>query len=118
MRKIIMVCSVLALSIMFQVNTLSAQSVSGNTTTTVKLDEATQQQVDMATAQLAKDQEQLTKESAKYEKEKAKFDAKKAKMTPAKKAKAQEGLNGVLNEMGKLKERIATNQALVEKYKQ
>jgi len=122
MKKTVIILGVLIGGIIAPSTGLFAQLTStppaAAPTTPVQLDEKTQQKVDKAKADLAKDQEKLTKTTASYEKEMDKFEKEqtKGKLSPDKISKEKKSLSKTEKDIAKLKKNIADNQALIDKY--
>jgi ATP-dependent Clp protease ATP-binding subunit ClpA len=120
MKKQLMLICVLAASYMIQSAGLVAQvMVSDSMVTQANLDEKTQKKVDNAKADMANDQKQLTKEMTSYEKDKKKFekDKRAGKLSPQDEDKSEKKLMKAESDISKLKDKIAKNQAFLDKYK-
>jgi hypothetical protein len=97
---------------------LSAQNNADPTLSSVVLDDKAQKKVDQARVDLAKNQQKLNKEIVNYEKAKEKHekDIKLGKLSPDKKEKGERKLTKMNLNIGKLKNKVADNKALLAKY--
>ena len=110
----------LLILILFWIVTTPAVSAQTQTApnTEVVLDAKTQAKVDKIRVSLAKNQQKLNKEMASYEKAKAKYDKDmtSGKLSPRDKEKAEKGFTRDNVQIGKLKQKIADDEASLQKY--
>ena len=118
MKKRVFLVLFFGLSCIIYRSELSAQNNADPTLSSVVLDEKSQKKVDQARVDLAKNQQKLNKEIASYEKAKEKHDKdlKQGKLSPDKKDQGEKKLTKMNLNIGKLKKKVADDQAFLAKY--
>lgn len=118
MKKNAFILLIFGLSCLINISRLSAQTSADPTLSAVVLDDKSQKKVDQAKVDLAKNQQKLNKEIVKYEKAKTKHDKdlKQGKLSPVDKEKGEKKLTKLNLSIGKLKKKIADNEAFLARY--
>jgi len=118
MKKKTILVLLFGASCFLHIPALSAQKNADPTLSAVVLDEKAQKKVDQAKVDLAKNQQSLNKEIANYEKAKANHDKdlKQGKLSPDAIDKGEKKLTKMNLNIGKLKKKIADNEAFLAKY--
>jgi len=118
MKKRALLAMIFGLGCMICISDLSAQNNADPTLSGVVLDDKAQKKVDKARVDLAKNQQKLNKEIVNYEKAKTKHDkdVKQGKLSPDKEEKGEKKLTKINLNIGKLKKKVADNEAFLAKY--